>query len=57
MDCSFDSLIDLLEGELDLDRQLAVLTHLDDCEVCFDAIYQISRDRNSMLAQNKVVVS
>jgi hypothetical protein len=56
MDCSFDRLIDLLEGELDLDRQLAVLTHLDHCEVCFDAIYQISRDRNSMPGQNEVGV-
>jgi hypothetical protein len=47
--CDFDRLLLYLEKKLDLDTQLAVLEHLDDCDACFDAVYQPSRDRDTEL--------
>jgi anti-sigma factor RsiW len=49
MECDFEKLVLYLDKKLDLDAQLAVLEHLDDCETCFDAVYQISRDRDAEL--------
>jgi anti-sigma factor RsiW len=49
MKCDFDKLVRYLDRELDIDYQLAVLDHLDDCDACFDAVYQISRDRDAEL--------
>jgi len=47
MNCSFDKLVLYLDKQLDLDQQLEVLGHLDECFTCLEAVYQISRDRDS----------
>jgi anti-sigma factor RsiW len=45
--CSFENLVQYLDGHLDLDGRLDVLDHLDRCDNCREAIYHISRDRDS----------
>ncbi len=45
-DCSFKRLLQLANKQLDLDGQLKVYDHLDRCDICRDAVYQISRDRD-----------
>lgn len=49
MSCSFEKLVQYLDKALDLDGQLDVLNHLDLCESCRDAVFHISRDRDSAL--------
>ncbi len=44
--CSFKKLLLLLDKKLSLDEKLEVLSHLDTCRICRDAVYQISRDRD-----------
>ncbi len=44
--CSFERLVQLLDERLDLDRRLEVLDHLDRCDNCREAVYQIARDRD-----------
>ncbi len=44
--CSFKKLVQLLDKQLSLDDKLEVLSHLDGCAICRDAVYQISRDRD-----------
>ena len=44
--CSFKKLVLLLDKKLRLDERLEVLSHLDSCRICRDAVYQISRDRD-----------
>ncbi len=45
--CSFENLVQYLDGRLDLDKKLELLEHIDACETCKDAIYHISRDRDA----------
>jgi len=45
--CNFDKLLRLIDNELDLDSELELFEHLDWCETCRDAIYQLTRDRDS----------
>jgi predicted anti-sigma-YlaC factor YlaD len=45
--CSFDRLLQFVNKELDLDGQLEVYDHLDRCDICRDAVYQLSRDRDN----------
>lgn len=47
--CSFQKLVQLLDRQLNLDEKLEVLTHLETCAICRDAVYQISRDRDDAL--------
>lgn len=47
--CSFQNLVLLLDNKLDLDEKLEVLDHLSNCNICRDAVYQISRDRDEAL--------
>ncbi len=47
--CSFKKLVQLLDKQLPLDEKLEVLSHLDSCKICRDAVYQISRDRDEAL--------
>ncbi len=47
--CSFKKLLLLLDKKLSLDEKLEVLSHLDSCKICRDAVYQISRDRDEAL--------
>ncbi len=49
MRCDFDKLVLYLDKQLELDDQLEVLQHLERCENCKTAIYQISRDRDANL--------
>ncbi|PYU88769.1 MAG: hypothetical protein DMG08_24200 [Acidobacteria bacterium] len=49
MACSFEKLVLYLDKQLDIDGQLEVLNHIDECDVCQDAVYQIRRDRDSNL--------
>ena len=44
--CNFERLIQLLDKRLSLDHRLELLDHLDRCDNCRDAIYQLSRDRD-----------
>ena len=46
MACSFEKLVLYLDKQLDIDGQLEVLNHIDECDVCQDAVYQIRRDRD-----------
>ena len=44
--CSFNRLLQFINKQLDLDGQLEVYDHLDRCDLCRDAVYQLSRDRD-----------
>jgi hypothetical protein len=44
--CSFKKLVMLLDKKLNLDERLEILSHLDSCKICRDAVYQISHDRD-----------
>ncbi len=47
--CSFDRLLLFIDRRLDLNGQLEVYDHLDRCDICRDAVYQLSRDRDETL--------
>ena len=47
--CNFEKLVLFLDKQLDVDEKLAVLDHLDHCDICRDAIFHISRDRDADL--------
>lgn len=47
--CSFQKLVQLLDKKLGLDEKLEVLEHVNSCQICRDAVYQISRDRDDSL--------
>ncbi len=49
MRCNFEKLWLYLNDKLDLDAQLEVLKHLDNCEICFEAFYLMARDRDADL--------
>ncbi len=46
--CSFEVLVRYLDKKLGLDEKLDLFWHLEKCETCRDAIYQISRDRDAI---------
>ena len=46
MTCNFETLVQYLDKQLDLDAELDLFDHLDRCDTCREAIYQISRDRD-----------
>jgi len=45
--CDFDKLVHYLDKQLDIDQQLELFDHLDRCEVCREAIFLLSRDRDA----------
>jgi len=47
--CDFEKLVSFLDKRLDVDEKLEVLDHLDHCEICREAVYHISRDRDADL--------
>jgi len=47
--CSFSRLLQLVDKQLDLDGQLEVYGHLERCDICRDAVYQLLRDRDKAL--------
>ena len=49
--CDFEKLVQYLDKQLDLDGKLDLLEHLDQCDACRDALYQISRDRDAHFFQ------
>jgi hypothetical protein len=42
--CNFECLLRFINKQLDLDEQLEVFEHLDRCNICREAVYQLSRD-------------
>jgi hypothetical protein len=44
--CNFDSLLKLVDKQLDVDGKLDVFDHLDHCDNCRDTVYHILRDRD-----------
>ena len=47
--CNFEYLLQLVNNQLDLDKQLEVYGHLDRCGICRDAVFQISRDLDRLI--------
>ena len=47
--CNFECLLQFVNNQLDADKQLEVYDHLDRCDICRDAVYQISRDLDRLL--------
>ena len=47
--CNFEYLLQFVNNQLDLDKQLEVYNHLDRCNICRDAVNQISRDLDKVL--------
>jgi hypothetical protein len=47
MQCDFEKLVHYLDKSLELDDQLEVLTHVDECESCFDTVFHLSRERDA----------
>jgi len=45
--CNLENLAQLLSDHLDLDGKLVVLEHLEECETCRVAFYQLSRERDA----------
>ena len=50
MRCDFGRLIEYLERRLGTDGELEVLEHLEGCEVCFDTICELVRERAAFRA-------
>jgi hypothetical protein len=48
--CSFERLVQFVNKQLDLDGQLDVFGHLDRCDICRDAVCQLSADRAGALS-------
>ena len=46
MRCSFERLIQCLDGRLDTDNELEVFDHVERCDLCFDTMYELVRERN-----------
>jgi hypothetical protein len=44
--CSMENLVHLLCDQLNLDDKLAVLEHLDECKVCREIVFRMSRERD-----------
>lgn len=51
--CSFDRLLQFANKQLDLDERLEVYDHLDRCDICRDAVYQLSRDQDEAFFVNR----
>ena len=42
--CNFEHLLQFVNNQLDLDKRLEIYNHLDGCDICRDAVHQLSRD-------------
>ena len=47
--CNFEHLLQFVNNKLDPNKQLEVYDHLDRCDICRDAVCQISSDLNRAL--------
>ena len=50
MRCNFEKLIWYLERRMGTDSELEVLEHLEKCEICFDTICELVRERAAFRA-------
>ena len=50
MKCNFEKLIWYLEARMGTDGELEVLEHLEKCEICFDTICELVRERAAFRA-------
>ena len=50
MRCDFEKLIEYLERRMGTDGELEVMEHLEKCEVCFDTICELVRERAAFRA-------
>jgi len=48
-ECNFEKLLRYMNKTMRLDEKLELLEHLDWCDTCWDAVYQLSRDRDVRL--------
>jgi hypothetical protein len=46
--CNFEYLLQFVNNQLDLDGQLEVFDHLGRCNICREAVYQLSRDPDAV---------
>ena len=44
--CSIEKLMRLLDKRLRLDQELELFNHLDECDACRTAVYNLSHDRD-----------
>jgi hypothetical protein len=51
--CNFDRLLQFVNEQSDLDGRLEAYDHLDRCNICRDAVYQLSRDRDEACLINR----
>jgi hypothetical protein len=42
--CNFEYLLQFVSNQLDLDGQIDVFDHLGRCNICREAVYQLSRE-------------
>ena len=47
--CDFDKMVRYLDKQLNIDEKLELFDHLDQCDVCREAMYLLARDRDSAL--------
>lgn len=45
--CNFENLVLFLDKKLNVDQKLDVFEHLDHCDICRDAVFHLSRDRDA----------
>ena len=48
-ECNFENLLQFVNDQLDTDKQLEVYDHLNRCDICRDAVCEISRDLHRAL--------
>jgi hypothetical protein len=55
MKCDFEKLCLYLNKKLNVDAQLEVIEHLEDCKICHETLFLMARDRDAHLfVQNKL---
>jgi hypothetical protein len=47
--CSFSKLVKFVEGQLELGPRVELLDHLDRCDICREAVYQIWHDQEGIV--------
>jgi anti-sigma factor RsiW len=49
MRCNFEKMVRYLDKQLNIDEKLELFDHLDQCDVCREAMYLLARDRDAAL--------
>ena len=47
--CNLNRLVRLLAGKLNLNSKSSVLEHLDNCQICRETYYRMSREKDESL--------